>query len=174
MSEPYEIRASARRTRTMTAFREDGRVVVVVPARMTQRQRDELLPGLVQRLLTSELRRRAPRHDVDLTRRAVEIFDAYVRPHAPAGVREPSVRWVDNMEKRWASCTSATGEIRVSDRLREMPDWVADYVLLHEVAHLVVHGHGADFWRLVDAHPESMRARGFLDGFTFARHHARG
>ena len=66
---PYEIRSSNRRKRTMTAFREQGRVVVVVPAHMSAQQRRDLVPGLVERLLANEAGRKAPRGNVELTER---------------------------------------------------------------------------------------------------------
>ena len=58
--------------------------------------------------------------------------------------------WVSNQGSRWGSCTPARGTIRVSDRVQGVPDWVLDYVLLHELAHLLVVGHRPDFWALMD------------------------
>lgn len=49
-----------------------------------------------------------------------------------------------------------------------MPQWVIDYVLLHELAHLLVAGHNAAFWRLLEAYPETQRAKAFLEGVAFA------
>jgi hypothetical protein len=72
------------------------------------------------------------------------------------------------MAARWGSCTPADGTIRVSERLREMPGWVLDYVLVHELAHLLVPGHGADFWELVGRYPRAERARGYLEGVAAA------
>jgi predicted metal-dependent hydrolase len=72
------------------------------------------------------------------------------------------VRWVDNQNSRWGSCSLASGEIRVSRRLAEFPRWVLDYVLVHELAHLVVPDHSAAFWALVGRYELSERARGFL------------
>ncbi len=72
------------------------------------------------------------------------------------------------MRSRWASCTPADGTIRMSERLRQMPGWVQDYVLIHELAHLVVPGHGPRFWALVDRFPRTERARGYLDGVSAA------
>ncbi len=75
-----------------------------------------------------------------------------------------SVRWVTNQGSRWGSCTPVDGTIRLSDRLATMPGWVVDYVLVHELAHLIEIGHGPRFYRLVDAYPKAERARGYLLG----------
>jgi hypothetical protein len=74
------------------------------------------------------------------------------------------VRWVDNQGSRWGSCTPSDRTIRLSSRLQGMPPWVVDYVLLHELAHLAVPGHGPRFWALLEAYPRTERARGYLEG----------
>jgi hypothetical protein len=58
--------------------------------------------------------------------------------------------------------------IRLSHRLQGMPEWVVDYVLLHELAHLLEPSHGAKFWALLADYPDVDRARGFLDGWSLA------
>lgn len=155
----------------MTAFREGGKLIVVVPDHMTPRQHRELVPGLVERFLAKEAKQAAPRADAELTARARELYDQYVAPHAQPGEPVLGVRWVSNMNSRWGSCTTGTGEIRLSDRLQPMPSWVVDYVLLHEVTHLVEREHNARFWGIVDSHDESRRARGFLEGVDYTRRH---
>ncbi len=79
-----------------------------------------------------------------------------------------SVRWSSNQGRRWGSCTVGEGTIRLSDRLRGMPAWVTDYVLLHELTHLLHAGHGPEFWAELEAYPRTERARGFLEGYAFA------
>jgi hypothetical protein len=76
---------------------------------------------------------------------------------------------VDNQQRRWGSCTPADGTIRVSSRLRSMPAYVVDYVLVHELAHLLEAQHDARFWALVARYPRAERARGFLEGVETAR-----
>lgn len=109
--------------------------------------------------------RRSRRHDDDnaLLLRARRLAATYL-----AGVQPKEVRWVTNQNSRWGSCTPADGTIRLSTRLRELPSWVVDYVLVHELAHLRVPGHDAAFWALVARYPRCERARGYLEGVAAA------
>jgi predicted metal-dependent hydrolase len=74
------------------------------------------------------------------------------------------VRWSTEQGKRWGSCSLDDASIRISSRVQGMPTWVLDYVLLHELAHLLHAGHGPQFWALVEVYPKAERARGFLAG----------
>ena len=56
----------------------------------------------------------------------------------------------------------------MSSRLRDFPPWVVDYVILHELSHLLVPGHGPEFWELACRYERTERARGFLDGHSWA------
>ena len=89
---------------------------------------------MVAKLQTrEERRRRSMGGDEELMARAAALSKAHLD-----GLAEPaSVRWVDNQHRRWGSCTPADRAIRLSDRLQTMPSWVVDYVLLHELAHLL-------------------------------------
>jgi predicted metal-dependent hydrolase len=81
---------------------------------------------------------------------------------APDATAHPSIRWVENQEWRWGSCTPADGAVRISSRVAAEPSWVLDYVIVHELAHLDVPCHDAAFWRIVNRYPKAERARGFL------------
>lgn len=158
-----EVRRSARRRRTVSAYRdEDGTVVVLLPERMTPAEEQEWVEAMVARVQRSE-RRRQP-SDADLERRAAQLSERYLEGLA----RPVSVRWVANQDQRWGSCTPADGAVRLSERLRGMPAWVVDYVLVHELAHLLESGHTPVFWRLVERYPRAERARGFLEGVSLA------
>lgn len=164
-----EVRRSARRQRTLTVFRERGRLVALVPARMTARQERELLPPLVERFLAKEARRSGPVGQTQLERRAVDLYDAYLAPRADLPLPRFTVTWVTNQNHRWGSCTQGTGAIRLSSRLRTMPDWVVDYVLIHELAHLFEPNHSPSFHHLVAGYPAADRAKAFLEGYQHAR-----
>jgi predicted metal-dependent hydrolase len=162
MKPEVEVRRSHRRTRTVSAYRKDGKVVVMIPARFTRAEESEWVDTMLGRLARSEQRGR--RTDEQLMRRAREL----ARDHLLDKVTPASVRWVSNMTTRWGSCTTGEGTIRLSDRLQAMPTWVIDYVLLHELAHLIEPNHDARFWGWVDRFPKAERAKGYLEGIAAA------
>jgi predicted metal-dependent hydrolase len=160
-----EVRRSVRRRRTVSTYRDGERIVVLIPARFTRAEEAQWVAKMVARLDTGTRRRtRRAGTDAALLRRAAELSVKYL----DGGAEPATVRWVGNMRTRWASCTPVDRTIRLSDKLRPMPAWVQDYVLLHELTHLVVPGHGADFWALVGRYPRTERARGYLDGISAA------
>lgn len=161
-SEDVEVRRSRRRRRTVSAYRDGGRTVVLIPASFSRAEEARWVERMVARVAAGERRRATT--DTDLAARAARLSERYLGGHA----RPSSVRWVSTMDHRWASCTPAEGTIRVSERLRDVPGHVLDYVVLHELAHLLVPGHGPAFWRLLASYPRLERARGFLDGLAHA------
>ena len=160
-----EVRRSSRRTRTVTAYRERDTIVVLIPQRMSKADEQTFVKDMVERVLAREMRASAPRGDDALATRARELAAIYLAPaldHAP----EPTaVSWVTNQQQRWGSCTPSTGVIRLSHRLQPLPAWVVDYVLLHELAHLVEPTHSEHFWSLVGRYPAAEKAKGYLEGF---------
>ena len=162
MSHDVEVRRSRRRKRTVSAYRRDGKVIVMIPDRFTRAEEDEWVSTMLARLERSE--RRKQRTDDQLMTRAGMLCEEFLEGR----VAPTSVRWVDTMTTRWASCTTTTGEIRLSDRLQPMPAWVVDYVLLHELAHLIEPSHDQRFWQWVDRHPRAERAKGYLEGVAQA------
>ena len=160
-----EVRRSSRRRRTVTAYRELGRTVVLIPAAFSPAEERRWVAQMVAKLQTrEERRRRSLGGDAELMARARALSAAHLD-----GLAEPaSVRWVDNQHRRWGSCTPADRSIRLSSRLRSMPEYVVDYVLVHELVHLLEPGHDERFWELVARYPRAERARGFLEGVELA------
>lgn len=160
-----EVRRSQRRRRTVSAYRDGERVVVLIPDRFSRAEETEWVERMLARLAARE--ERIQRSDQELAGRARRLTARYLSDYAHLVV-PASVRWVTNQNGRWGSCTPDDGTIRISHRIQEMPDWVLDYVLLHELAHLVVPSHSARFWDLVSRYPKAERARGYLEGISAA------
>jgi predicted metal-dependent hydrolase len=157
-----EVRRSNRRRRTVSAYREGDRTVVLIPARMSEAEERRWVTVMLDKLAAQESRRLLG--DTELAERARRLSAQYFGGRA----RPVSVRWVTNQNTRWGSCTPAEGSIRLSHRLQGMPEYVVDYVLCHELAHLLVPGHGPDFWRLLESYPRTERAKGYLEGVVAA------
>jgi hypothetical protein len=146
-----ELVRGTRRRKHVEAVLVGDRLRVSFPRWMTIDQAQ-----LTAQELAERMRRRTDSSAIDVAARARRLARDY---HLP---RPKSVRWVDNMRQRWGSCTPEDGAVRVSSRLAAYPTWVLDYVLVHELAHLVVPSHGRAHDALVDRFPQAERARGFL------------
>ena len=149
----YEVRVvrSAKRRKTVNARVVDGVIEVRVPARMSKADEKRFVAELVERIERRELEKQ-----VDVGQRSRELAQRFDLP-LPA-----SIRFVDNQHSRWGSCSIESREIRLSSRLANYPTWVLDYVIVHELAHLVVAEHSPAFHALVDRFPRAERARGYL------------
>ena len=158
-----EVRVSARRKKTAGAHWEGDRIVVVVPTHLRGAARDDMVDSLTRRLT----RHRPHLHasDDELAARARQLGRTYLD-----GIEPSSIRWATNQTKRWGSCTLATREIRISARLRIVPPWVLDAVIVHELAHLLEPGHTARFRALEARFPRRAEADVFLEGYALGLH----
>lgn len=165
LPDEIEIRRSKRRRRSVSARIETDRVVVLMPAGLSEAVEQRHVDDLLAQLQRREQRKRLA-HD-DLPARATVLSKTYLEGRA----KPASITWVTNQGQRWGSCTPATGEIRISSAMEGMPSWVIDAVVVHELAHLLVPGHGPDFYAWVRNHPRYDEAQAFLNGVTWARRH---
>lgn len=75
---------------------------------------------------------------------------------------QPQGLTMKSWQSKWGSCDSR-GQICLNWRLLLAPQWVSDYVVVHELAHLVHMNHSADFWQLVQQfYPQAQEARLWL------------
>lgn len=145
-----EVIRSARRRKTIQARVESGVLKVMVPDTLTAEQEAHWVEVMRTKLTTKA------KATPDLDERANRLARAY-------GLRQAtSVSWSTRQNQRWGSCTPASGSIRLSSRMTSFPDWVIDYVLIHELAHLSESGHGPAFKALLAGYPKSERAEGYL------------
>lgn len=160
------VRRSARRRRTVSIARREGELVIAIPATFSARQEREWVTRMVDRLRRKEARSApARRSDAALMAMAQEVSEA----HLDGRARPVSVTWSTRQHRRWGSCTPAEGSIRLSHQLQGMPDYVVRAVMMHELVHLLVPGHGPGFKALMAAYPRAEQAQGFLDGVSWAK-----
>jgi predicted metal-dependent hydrolase len=155
-----EIRTSTRRRKTVAAHWEADTIVVIVPHRMPKRDRQAYADELAARLVASRAKHR-PSDDA-LTERAAALSRRYLDGRAAPA----AVTWSSRQRSRWGSCSPAERTIRISDRLQDVPGWVLDTVLVHELAHLLRADHDAEFYELANRHPRAADADLFLAGYA--------
>ena len=146
-----EVIRSAKRRKTSQGRLRGDTLEIRIPSWFSVRQEEETVEHFVNRF-----RRSSAAERIDLAVRARQLAGQLDLP-PPV-----EIRWVSNQRDRWGSCTPAHGTVRLSDRLAGFPSWVVDYVIVHELAHLVEANHGDRFWSLVNRYPLTERARGYL------------
>ena len=157
-----EIRVSQRRRKTVAAYWEGPRIVVLVPQRMAKRDRQAYADELAAKLIANRNKTRPT--DAQLHERAMYLSRTFL-----GGTAVPaSVQWSTRQMHRWGSCTATDATIRVSARLQGAPQFVIDAVLVHELAHLLHSDHSPAFYELANKFPRQHDAELFLKGMTFA------
>ncbi len=151
MAMDIEVVRSAKRKKTVSARVSDGVLKISIPSWMSRAEEAKWVDEMYRRF-----ERRARTSEIDLASRARALANKYDLP-LPS-----SIKWSHNQDDRWGSCTPDDGTIRISARLSREPLWVIDYVIMHELAHLVVASHNPKFWAIVERYPKTERARGFL------------
>jgi len=152
---PVHIITSRRRRRTVAARLRFGVLELLVPATMPQSERQHWAEVMSRRL--ARRAERARPSDERLQERASKLNAR----HFSGRLSWTSIGFAD-MERLWGSCTFTDGAIRIARRAASLPDWVVDYLLVHELAHLVHSDHGPEFHELENRYPLTERAKGYL------------
>jgi predicted metal-dependent hydrolase len=156
-----ELRISQRRRKTVAAYWEGDRIVIVFPQRVPKRDRQAYVDELAAKLIAGRAKDRPT--DADLHKRAAYLSRTYLKNQA----KPTSVVWSTRQHARWGSCTAAEGTIRISARLQGAPQYVIDAVLVHELAHLLESDHSPAFYDLANRFPRQRDADLFLKGLSF-------
>lgn len=146
-----EVIRSARRKKTVQARIVDGKLRVQIPDRFSAQEESHWV-----KVMSERLARKLDTVDRDLPARAARLARRHRLPE-PA-----SIVWSERQTTLWGSCTSTTGAIRISTLVAAYPDWVLDYVIVHELAHLEEANHSPAFWSLVSRYRFSEKAQGYL------------
>ena len=155
----FRVIRSTRRKRSISASRQNGIIEIHIPDRMSRKDESAVIPEMIEIVLRREAKNRSS--DLALQQMATQLFDQYLSDFHE---RPTSITW-RTMRERWGSCTTSDRTIRISLRLNGAPEYVVGCVLFHELIHLRVPGHGAQFQEYLDRYPDKERAEAFLEGF---------
>ncbi len=153
---------STRRKKNISAYRQGGRIVVSIPARMSKADERAMVPEMVAKIRAQEAA--MTMSEESLAKRVDELL-ADLAPEIT--LRPASVVW-RAMRERWGSCTGVDRTIRISDRLKGAPEYAVDYVLFHEAIHLQYFDHGFEFKEILARFPKADIASAYLDGYEAA------
>ena len=151
-----KIIRSTRRKKTVQAKKIDDRLHVYLPMGMSPATEQKCVEKMTNQW-EQRKHRRLLNNDGELKQRAEKLNKQYFQ-----GSLTFSIQFVSNQQKRFGSCSPHSKRIRISNRVATMPVWVQDYVILHELTHLVYSDHSSDFWNKVSEFDLSERARGYL------------
>ena len=152
-TEPFQVEVvrSKKRRRTVSAQMHGDVLRVSIPSWMSKSEEATNVAEMVRRF-----KRKLATQEVDLAERARILAKRYSL-HTPN-----NIEWAESLTSVWGLCTPSTKNIRLSTRLVGFPSWVLDYVIVHELAHLHVSGHGPEFWKITRRYEKTERAIGYL------------
>jgi predicted metal-dependent hydrolase len=151
-----EIIRSKKRKSTVQAKFANEKLCIYLPCGMTESEEKKWIDRMIKWGQRHQKRKNL-NDDGVLSKRAQELNKKYFN-----GSLDFSIKFVTNQNTRFGSCTSANKSIRISDRIAKTPRWVQDYVIIHELAHLVHPNHTERFWEKVNQYKYAERAKGYL------------
>lgn len=153
-----KIIRSSKRKRTISARVVGNELFVYLPTGLPEEEEKKWVDKMVSKVKNHTKRGNLADHNKELIKRVEQLNKQFFG----GKLKWNSIEYVTNQNRVNGSCTSKMGTIRISDRLINMPGWVRDYVIIHELAHLIQPNHSGAFWKLVNQYKWTERARGYL------------
>lgn len=150
---------SRKRRKTASAQIKNNFLEIRLPSSLSSRQEEEIIKNLLKKIQSKN----KIRTDNFLLKRAIYLYKKFFPPPLPS----LTVSWSLRQKRSFGSCQPKKKIIRINHRLKKAPLWVIDYLLIHEMAHLLFPHHQKKFWQLVNRYPKTERARGFLAGYQW-------
>jgi predicted metal-dependent hydrolase len=153
----FKIIRSRRRRRTVSARVIKDTLLISAPAMLSQ----ERLDGIVADFKI-KFERKKIKEELDRKQSLVDIAQKINEQYFENKLKVNSIEYAIDQDSKFGCCNYGSGRIRVSHKVGLMPGWVRDYVVIHEMAHLVEPNHSASFWEIVSRYKLAERARGYL------------
>ncbi len=152
-----KVHRSRRRKRTVSARLVKDILLVRAPENIPEIHLQKVISELKSKIERKQIKEELNKQD-NLAQRAEEFNLQYFGNK----LKINSIEYVSGQTSKFGCCNYRTGRIRISHRIGAMPKWVRDYVIIHELAHLVEPNHSKAFWDIVNCYKLSERARGYL------------
>ena len=152
-----KIIRSPKRKRTVSARLKNGVLSVMAPVGISDEDLEKTISRLKKRIISRKLKR-----DLNVKEDLKEVAERLNREYFSGQLKIESIEYSTNQNSRFGCCNFKTGKILISHRLATKPDWVRNYVIIHELAHLIIPNHGRDFQELTARYHLKERATGYL------------
>lgn len=132
-------------------------LIVRAPPEMPDDKLQEIIENFKKRLERRKLKR-----ELNKKENLREICQKLNQEYFWGQIDVKSIGYSTNQTTKWGVCNYKNKTILISHRLSQMPTWVRDYVIVHEMVHLLHPNHSKRFWKKVRRYRLSERARGYL------------
>jgi predicted metal-dependent hydrolase len=148
---------SLRRRSTVSARVVENTLLVRAPLAISEERLEKIISGFREKFAKKKIK-----EDLERKHGLSEAVARINRKYFDNKLKVNSVEYVTVQNCKFACCNYRSAQIRISHKVGLMPRWVRDYVLVHEMAHLIVPDHSRAFWDIVSRYKFSERARGYL------------
>ena len=157
ISDGIKILRSNKRKKTISARLVGGVMSVYAPVDISDSELKKAIDKLKKRLHNRKLKR-----ELDKTQDLVSIAQRLNKKYFDNRLKIRSIEYASNQNRIFGCCNYKLRKIRISQRLMHLPYWVRDYVIIHEMAHLIEPNHSRAFWGIVYQYKLTERAKGYL------------
>ena len=152
-----KIIRSRRRRRTISARLVKDTLLVSAPLMLSQERLDKIVAGFKVKFEKKRLKQ-----ELDRKQNLVDIARQINEKYFQNKLKLNSIEYVTDQNSKYGCCNFRDGRIRISHKIGLMPEWVRDYVIVHEMARLIEPNHSSAFWDIVSRYKLAERARGYL------------
>jgi hypothetical protein len=151
------VKKSTRRKKTIHARLRNGIMEVIAPVDISEKRLKEVIDNFKRRFEKREKEAQLNRES-QLLKRAQELNKRYFG----GKLQIKNIRYSARQTRKFGVAYPNRNTIIINGCLNKMPQWVEDYVIIHELAHLIYPNHSKEFWNEVKKYPKAERAIGYL------------
>ena len=152
-----KVARSDRRKKTISARLVEDTIHINVPANTSEVHLKELISNFKKRF-----ERRKLKKELNAKQDLKSVVGRLNERHFDSRLKVNKIEYATDQYKKFGCCNYKSKTIRISHQLIEMPPWVRDYVIFHEMAHIIEPNHSSAFWKIISRYRLAERARGYL------------
>lgn len=154
-----KITRSVKRRKTIGAQLINNIMYVYAPYNIPDEKLNKIIASFKEKFIRGMLKKKL-NNEKPLKEIAEMLNKKYLKNRLD--ISSISIEYVTGQNHKFGCCNYQNKSIRISHRIAQMPGWVRDYVIIHELAHLVVPNHSKSFWDILSEYKLSERAKGYL------------